>query len=398
MPDEARRAEALNVNGTPPPDEHATAILIAEFAFVSGLIPFYRRVEIVALGGTGATIAALLAFVGALEAADEPNRALEASLLSLAALVPLVLLLLELMALTRIMRASAYIRTHLYPLGRELAEQDEILRWEFSPTRNLLESLAEHGRGPSPAFAKFFASSAPIVASIALAAVGLPVAGLALDPSDALAPARLVGYAASVFTLAVGGYTLFFTMRFEARSPIEQTERVGGQGKPNRPVNNDQLADNGIPVAASAAGVQPPWPIAGRPRAQARARNSHFWELPGTAAGCTVIRRTLARCCGRRSRCVGSGVRLELDTAAKPCRGRSQLRHVLFRTRLRLNLEPRVAQEFDISGPYCVQIRPESFPGGFLLITCLDVKGRGKRPARRIHGARSVQDTVVDRQ
>lgn len=207
--------------GGPTPDDRATSLLLAEYGFVSGLIPFYRRVEILALGGTGATIAALLAFVGGLEAAEDPNRRLQATLLSLAALVPLVLLLLELMALTRIMRASAYIRTDLYPLAKELTGREQILRWEFSPTRTLIESLPGFRRRASATFAKFFASSAPIVTAIMSAAVGLPVAGLAIDPSEPFALDRLIGFAAAAIAIAAGGYTLLFTIQFEARAPAQ---------------------------------------------------------------------------------------------------------------------------------------------------------------------------------
>lgn len=200
-------------------DDRAATILSNEYTFVSGLIPFYRRVEIGALGGTGTTIAALLAFIGVLETAADPDRPLEATILSLAALVPLVLLLLELMALMRIMRASAYIRRELYPLAVSLTSRPRVLRWEFSPTQDLLESIAV-GRepGPSPRFAKLFASSAPVITAIVLAAVGLPLAGVALDPSDWLAPARLVGYAAAAIAFAIGSYAILSTLRFETRS------------------------------------------------------------------------------------------------------------------------------------------------------------------------------------
>jgi hypothetical protein len=203
-------------------DDRAATILLGEYAFVSGLIPFYRRVEIVALGGTGATIAAVLAFVGALEAAETPNRSFEASLLSLAAVVPAVLLLLELMALTRIWRASAYIRTDLYPLARDLTAREKVLRWEFAPTASLVENLEPAGDavGPSPRFAKLLASSAPVIVSIVLAAVAMPLAALALESSDALAPERFVGYVAALLALAVGVYASVFTLRFEARPRI----------------------------------------------------------------------------------------------------------------------------------------------------------------------------------
>lgn len=201
-------------------DDRAISILTSEYTFVSGLIPFYRRVEIAALGGTGATIAALLAFIGALEATQDPDRALEAALLSLASLVPTLLLLLELMALTRVMRASAYIRTHIYPVARELSARDDLLLWEFSPTKDLLDELATAEQpGPPSRFVKVFASSAPVIAAILTAAVGLPLAGYLLAPDEALEPAQLVGYVSAAAALALGGRAIWSTLRFEARSP-----------------------------------------------------------------------------------------------------------------------------------------------------------------------------------
>jgi hypothetical protein len=199
-------------------DDRAINILASEYSFVSGLIPFYRTVEITALGGTGVTIAVLLGFVGALEATSDPNRSLEAALVSLASIVPAVLLLLELMALTRIMRASAYIRNRIFPIARELTSREDLLQWEFSPTRELVGELTTSERhGPPSRFTKLFASSAPVVTAIVTAAVGLPIAGVALAPDDAFEPAQIVGYVSGGMALGLGIGALVSTLRFEAR-------------------------------------------------------------------------------------------------------------------------------------------------------------------------------------
>src|SRR5687767_7144569 len=66
----------------------ATEVLLAEFQFLSGLIPFYRRVELTVLGGTGLVISAAVAALAALEAAADPQARAEGILLAAGAWAP----------------------------------------------------------------------------------------------------------------------------------------------------------------------------------------------------------------------------------------------------------------------------------------------------------------------
>jgi hypothetical protein len=45
-------------------------MLVAEFQFVAGLIPFYRRAELIVLGATGALLSVMVAALATLEAAE----------------------------------------------------------------------------------------------------------------------------------------------------------------------------------------------------------------------------------------------------------------------------------------------------------------------------------------
>jgi uncharacterized membrane protein HdeD (DUF308 family) len=64
----------------------ATDVLLAEFQFLSGLIPFYRHVELTVLVGTGLVISGVVAALAALEAAENPNATAGGILLALGAL------------------------------------------------------------------------------------------------------------------------------------------------------------------------------------------------------------------------------------------------------------------------------------------------------------------------
>jgi hypothetical protein len=50
-------------------DDRAVQILIAEYQYVSGLIPFYRRAELIVLAATGALLSVIVAALATLEAA-----------------------------------------------------------------------------------------------------------------------------------------------------------------------------------------------------------------------------------------------------------------------------------------------------------------------------------------
>lgn len=178
-------------------DDRAVQVLIAEFQFVAGLIPFYRRAELIVLGATGALLSVMVAALATLEAADESQRQAEGILLALGAWVPVLLLLIEVMALTRIKRASRYIYGRLHPLACRLG-RSSLLEWEGAPGAELLAGMAErrsaqrhqkpHVDGSRRAqrtvrgwLAIFFSSSTPLILAIAVASIGLAAGGILLD-------------------------------------------------------------------------------------------------------------------------------------------------------------------------------------------------------------------------
>jgi hypothetical protein len=105
-------------------------VLLAEYEFVTGLIRYYRDVELRALAATGLVLTALAAAVAAFEAADTPNRVAESLLLAIAAWVPVVLLMIVIMAKARGMRSVIYVREGLRVRAGELAEHSGLLQWE----------------------------------------------------------------------------------------------------------------------------------------------------------------------------------------------------------------------------------------------------------------------------
>jgi hypothetical protein len=212
-------------------DEAKRELLIAEYNFVTGLIPFYRSVELKALGGTGLVLAAVAGAFGALEASPHPSRPAEGILLVIAALVPALLLLVEAMALTRLRRASLYISMRLHPLACELSGGDaRVLRWELDPTKLLLErskavSTARLARVAGPEATKAFVSSAPIVGLIALTTILLADSGYAVNP---VATTAVIGGIAIVFATIPAFYGLAFTIVHELRTSEPDASSQGG--------------------------------------------------------------------------------------------------------------------------------------------------------------------------
>ena len=233
-------------------DENAALILIAEYGFVAGLIPFYRRVELTATAGTGLLLSAIIAALAALEAAETPNKTAEALILAGGAWVPAFLLLIEIMALTRLRRASLYVRDSLHPLAVQLTGKEEILSWERSPTKNLVDetgrrrdsylaanrkeqaSLAE-GDGlderlrrrsilqlfgwtekvfASDRLVTIFASSAPLICAMVVSSIVLAAAGAVVQPYGLT---LTVGPLGALAALALGMYGIAFTQLHEGR-------------------------------------------------------------------------------------------------------------------------------------------------------------------------------------
>jgi hypothetical protein len=216
------------VTHSPHRHDRVAAILLSEYQFVSSMVPFYRRVEMSVLAGAGLTISALLALIAALEGTESPNRAVEADILALATWVPALLLVLELMALLRIARASAYIRSQLYPLAVLTTGEKSVLQWEFGPTLDLLSSAELRSRFWQGSV-RWLISSAPVVVALMVAAAALPVAASAIDAEGVLRPARIAGYIGALTSLALGAYAIAFTVRYEGRSPDEVLQTAASE-------------------------------------------------------------------------------------------------------------------------------------------------------------------------
>jgi FtsH-binding integral membrane protein len=161
-------------------------VLIAEYEFVTGLIKYYRDVELRALAGTGIVLTAVAAAVAALEAAHTPNRLAESLLLAIAAWVPVVLLMIVIMAKTRGMRAVVYVRDGLRVRAGELTGDRELLQWETHATPLLDDFLPKalegHWSGHVPegfrrATIVSLLRGTPIIVAITFSSVALASAG-----------------------------------------------------------------------------------------------------------------------------------------------------------------------------------------------------------------------------
>jgi hypothetical protein len=179
-------------------DDRAVQILLAEYEFVAGLIPFYRRAELTVLAATGALLSIVVAALATLEAAEDGQRHVEGMLLALGAWVPVLLLLIEVMALTRIKRASRYIYRCLHPMACELGRPG-LLEFERAPGVELVAGTHRRSapmgpgrlaagdghhrvrRAPRERLRVFFSSSTPLILAIAAASLGLAVGGMLVD-------------------------------------------------------------------------------------------------------------------------------------------------------------------------------------------------------------------------
>jgi hypothetical protein len=233
------------------PDENATSILVAEYEYVAGLIPFYRRLELTAMAGTGLLLSAIIAALAALEAAESPNKTAEALILAGGAWVPVFLLLIEIMALTRLRRASLYVKDTLQPLALELTGNEGILGFERSPTNLLVVetserrerylaknrkeqgSLSEAGLDKrvgrrttlrlfgwtekvfaSDRLVRLFASSAPLICAMVVTSFVLAATGSIVQPSGLT---LTVGPLGALAALVLGAYGVAFTQLHEGR-------------------------------------------------------------------------------------------------------------------------------------------------------------------------------------
>jgi hypothetical protein len=193
----------------------AIQVLIAEFQYVSGMIAAYRRLESFTVAGTGFVFTGSLGAYAALEAGASPQPTVQATLFAVAAWGPTLLMLVQATALTRIRRASAYIRTRLRPLAVELTCVPEIMLWEDTPAPQLVLAIRDDQSTPLRGI-RFFLSSVPMIAIHVATTIALSVFACVQHPSVGVVATALTALLAN---LIVARYAYQATMRHENRAP-----------------------------------------------------------------------------------------------------------------------------------------------------------------------------------
>jgi hypothetical protein len=113
--------------------------LLAEYQFVSGLIPYYRSVETTVLSTMAVILAALAGFIGTLNSTGDGKAPveLEGNIISLAPWLMLLFIAIEVTALLRILRASMYIKKKLYKKLNVLLGE-KVMQFEKVPSLKLI--------------------------------------------------------------------------------------------------------------------------------------------------------------------------------------------------------------------------------------------------------------------
>ena len=193
----------------------AADLLIAEFQYVSGLIPYYRNVEMLVLAGTGIVATAALAASAALMSGENPRPSVAAIVLVAAAWGPALLLMVEATALVRIRRASLFIGQNLHEVAKDLTGRVDLLTFEHDPAKFLRSDLAERGLSEGQrARIDLVGASVGILAIPVVTTAGLAAGGVLIDGS--LAPS-LVGAGALVCAVVLGWYSFRITHPHEKR-------------------------------------------------------------------------------------------------------------------------------------------------------------------------------------
>ena len=196
--------------GSAPGDARAL-LLVAEYTWVTGLIRYYREVELKALVGTGLVLSGVGAAFAALRA-SENEQAPEAMgmVFAIAASITAFVLPVVLMANMRGMRAVVYAREWLHPLAAELADP-RFLAWEA-----VAGSLYESMTGKHVRTLRWVVSAAVVIFLIGAASLGLVVAAWTVEWS---AWSRVIASAAAVCDLAF----MYLAFRFARLSELRST-------------------------------------------------------------------------------------------------------------------------------------------------------------------------------
>jgi hypothetical protein len=188
-------------------------LLVAEYTWVSGLIRYYREVELKALAGTGLVLSGVGAAVAALRASDN-DEAVNATglVLAIAAAIITFILPVVLMANMRGMRAVVYVREWLHPLAAELARDARCLAWE-AVSGGLFDALA----GRLGTRLKPMLSAAVVVTLIGTTSLALAAAAWTVEHSPW---SRAIASVAAAFDLVLMFTTYRFAKVSELRRPV----------------------------------------------------------------------------------------------------------------------------------------------------------------------------------
>lgn len=111
--------------------------LLAEYNFVSSLIPFYRDIEMRALSALGLSVGAITTVFVALAEQQGAQIAVLSGILSFTTWLFVLFVTIEVTASLRIKRASSYISRYLYPKIVEVAPLAN-LAWETTRSLDLI--------------------------------------------------------------------------------------------------------------------------------------------------------------------------------------------------------------------------------------------------------------------
>jgi hypothetical protein len=223
QPDERLRAmgDPLRPGGPsgPGPVDARLQLLVAEYTWVTGLIRYYREVELKALFGTGLVLSGVGAAFAALRASDNPDAADAIGLVfAIAASITAFVLPVVVMANMRGMRAVVYVREWLHPLSAELAQDARFLAWE-AVTRELYDALA----GRLGVLMKPMLSAAVVVCLIGATSLALAAAAFFVEHSTS---SRAIGGAAAVCDLIFICAALRFASRSELGHSLSTEDRT----------------------------------------------------------------------------------------------------------------------------------------------------------------------------
>lgn len=200
--------------------------VLAEYQFVSGLIPYYRSVETNVLSIMAVVLAALAGFVGTVNSQQGAvlDYSVQGAVIALSSWLMVLFTAIEVTALLRIKRASVYLKKHLYPRLNEIIGAKSM---GFEEVRSLdliknEDASGAHARVSDWARGRFV-TSAPIVIGMGILSMALPVigmfvpifAGQNIEASDA--PWLALGFLGGSFGLAIGVVGFRLTGALERR-------------------------------------------------------------------------------------------------------------------------------------------------------------------------------------